>query len=157
MLLWISWFISGLITAYFVCINYSVINFNEKYKIKKIDFLVLLVYSSVNTFVIVSGFKSIRLLINFLTAFLSLLLIFRQKTSKTIISTFFIYLIFSISEMIYAFLCMLFLNEIPSTINTTPVRILVTNIFIAILSVFIFKIPFIKKLIKNVIEWYSNK
>lgn len=157
MLLWISWFIGSFISIFGVCYIFSSVIINKRLKLNYVSVISMIVYSISNSCVTVFGVRSLRVLISFIMIFLCLCTIYNQKSSKTLISTFLIYLIFSISEMIYAFIFVNVLNLDPSLTESNFICIIFTNISIAIIAVLLFKIKYLKKIVNGCVNWYSSK
>lgn len=157
MLLWISWFIGSFISIFGVCYIFSSVILKRKMKFNYLSIIPMIVYSISNSCMTMFGVRSLRVLISFIMIFLCLYIIYKQKTAKTLISTFLIYLLFGISEMIYAFIFVNLLNLDPLLTERNCLCIVLTNVSILIICVVICKIKPINKIVNSCVNWYSSK
>lgn len=153
MLEWVSWFVIGFIYNIVFCYIYA--KLNKKSKVS-INIILCLLVATIYCISLPFKMKAFTILLKFIFTTFLLKKTYRDDISKSLITTFLIYVIFSIGEMIFAILFVGILNLNQEFIQTNFIGILGTNIIILLLSILLIKIKFISQKISNIIEWYRS-
>lgn len=157
MLEWISWFIIGTIYNYFYCCIYSEFNRKEKFKLNGTNITICLFISFLYCVSLSFETKIIMILFKFLLTIILFKIINKDKLSKVLINAFFIYIIFAVGEMLFAIIFVMLLNVNQEFIQNNYIGILFANISILMIVLCFIQVPFIKKIITKIIEWYTNQ
>lgn len=154
---WISWFIICLITI--ICDTYIYSKISEK-KIKKITLkmiVLILIVALINS---ISSFhipQNIKFIFNFLVLLIYFKILFNDHIAKNVGTTFFIYLIMAVSEVLLLLILTGVFNLNLNVAFSKPIILICFNIFLMYIAIFIFSIKFIKKTLTSIIHWYSSK
>lgn len=149
-----SWFIIGVVYNIVFCCIYS--RLNKKNEIK-FNFFFIFLAAVTYCLSLPYKLKTISLLFKFTFTTIMLKKTYNDKLSKTIITTFLIYIIFSIGEMLFAITFVGLLGVNQEYIQTNLFGIIETNLIILFISIIIIRIKFIKEKLLNIIKWYTNK
>ena len=152
-----SWFIIGIIYNYFYCYIYSRFNNKEKFKINKTNILICLLISFLYCLVLTFETKEIMVIFKFILTMLLFKIVYNDNLSKLLINSFFIYVIFAISEMFFAIIFVMLLNIDQTFVQTNFIGIIFANVSILVIVLILINFHFIEKNIVRIIEWYKNK
>ena len=152
----VSWFISC--SLYFILYSYM---FNDLITNKKfnINFKILILSIFLGVTYYFSGKFSIiwvRPLLMHLYTLIGLMIVYKKRFIKTLIGLLSIIVISFVSEAIYGFMVVLIFKGNISVINSSWAGSLFSNVLIYVMMFTLYKIPSIKKFIKNIISWYDN-
>lgn len=152
----VSWFICGflyfLVYCFFFCEFTSSSSFNVSLKMLFISFIIGLLYYFMTKYNLIY----IRPYFIHLSILTGLLVIYKSRIIKTLITIISVFVIQSISELLFG--CMIIfvfkiqVNEF--ILGWFPY--LFSNLCIFTTSIFISKIPFVKNIIKNIINWNDD-
>lgn len=156
MSIWVSLFIADFINN-FACAYLcgSSLKRNNKNKLIYIGYILIL--SILSVFLIQNAPSAIRMIGKFSAMVIIFYLLFKGKLSSTIITTFIIYLVFAISEIILALFFFSILGANAEFLSKNEFGILIINIGILILSLLIFNNKRVNKLFSTIISWYEEK
>lgn len=156
MSVWISWFIIGVIYNLLYCRLFSKITDDNRWGINVWTVALSTLFSALNCYIVYKGYliRPVAVNIGFIVI---LYCYFKEPFSKIIITVVQLYIIFALGELIFV---NLFLR--PGIISQSfaienAVGLVVTNILIMIISLIVFKLPKVEKLIKNITKWYTEK
>lgn len=151
------WF-SGFICSFMFSLAYSYMFNNlineEKYWYKKIFLYVMLSILTCFVFCLKTGIRST---IMFMSVLILLKFIYKKNWFKTVVTTFLIHILCALSEIIVAVILVgIFRLELDS-FTSTSLGILIVNFLVLFVSILVFNIPFLKKLMIYIIKWYETK
>lgn len=154
-----SIWVSGLLCSIMFNITYSLIfnKFIEKDgNVTKVRFLlcILFAFFTAHVYNLSVGVRSIVMLMNVI---ILLKLIFKEKWTKTLVTTFLIHVLCALSEMIFVVICLFFLKMDEQFLTQTTFGIMYMNIGIMIVAIILAKLKSIRKIMISIINWYSEK
>ena len=157
MLEWISWFVIGVI-YYFSNIYITKSFFDKPILRHKFDIIVIgILVSIINLYFIVNSDSNIKMLINVIFNVIALKYIFREKNSKLIMTTLFLYIVYAITEIIFT---LIFVYIVPIELHfwtDNVLGIIIANLVVVLVTILIFKINKVQKFVKDIISWYLTK
>ena len=156
-----SWFAGMFICFFMYCYlfcNYFSINFKFDRRVILCSFIIGIVYSLCSKY-IMNEFLLLRPFIINLFAFIMLLIIYKKSFLETLVSLLCIFIIISISELLFSFTMAFFMSQIipigPELISKWY-GYLISN-FVVVLNMFLIsRISFINSFIINIIKWHNK-
>ena len=150
-----------LVDWYFMSLMYNILGWymyakltnNLIAKVSKKNVLLCLIISFLHFMSIMSSIQLFTIL--FKVTFTTILMkkLYNENLSKTLITTFLIYLICAIGEVLFVVIFIAIFHVNQTFIQTNLLGILIANVVILILSVLIMKIKFLRILFKSIINW----
>lgn len=152
----VSWFICGVISL--IVYNYIFVKFacKKEFKIDAKMIVCSIILGFIFYFVTRYNYIYIRPYVTHLYTFIYLLLRYKQKFIKTIISFICILIITFISEFIYGFISIFIFKITIEDFVSLWYGYIFSNMCIFLIVVLIAKIPFVKNIVKNIINWNNN-
>ena len=152
----VSWFVCGIIS--FMAYNYLFYiftcdeKFKMNYKVLLGSVLMGVIYYVINEFNLVY----IRPYLLHIYIVICLMLLYNQKIIKTIIVVLFIFIILSICELLFGFSeIFIFKINIQESVASWY-GYLLSNILIYLITLVVSMIPFVRKIISNITDWYNK-
>lgn len=158
MSIWVSFFFADLINN-FACSRLCG-NFLKQKNKKQNNWLYLvyiIVLSLLSVFMMINFPSTIRMIGKFSTMIIIFYLLYRCQLSTTIITTFIIYLVFAISEILSALFLFSVVGADSEFLTNTELGIIITNLGILLCALSIFKSRKLNKFFENIISWYEEK
>ena len=157
MSIWVSWFIASFMFNIAYCYIFNRLFDYKKNIISYKLILCSIIFSFIEAFIINYGHQGLRIIFILLFMCVIFKINFNIQMSKIITGTFVIYLLFALSEVIYAFICFYLLKVDSMFLQQTSIGIFITNIVILIIVFGMMKIKSIWSKIKPIVEWYAEK
>ena len=157
MLEWISWFVIGYLFVLLYNYLYCKIN-NIKIDLLRVRTILICVVVTIT-----GNIMNVYMNDMFIVIFKYILMVFmfksiyNEKTSKTIITTLFIYIIFILCELIFGVIFIFLLSLDQDYIKDTILGYFFSNVTILVIAFLTIKIPLLIESIRNAINWYSEK
>lgn len=152
----ISWFICGALFGFLYMYLYCVLVSKEKFIFTYKHIISLIIIGVENALLLHFNVTYIKPYIVNFTYLLFTLLIYRDSFIKTVIWSLYYFIIINIAEFIFSLAFVLLLNNIKGNPNYNVLATLGINIVIFILSLLVGKIPFIRKLLNFILDWYNK-
>lgn len=154
--IWLSWFIVGIIFSISEVFIYNFI-FQQKIQVKKSQLVSsIIINSTLNMFVAII-FTQYKMILSFILFVALFKYIFKKDTNSTMISTFLIILVFTISEVIYGITYVGIFNFDSELMRTCWYVIILTNIIIPIVALGIISYKPCRKAMNEICVWYKKK
>lgn len=156
MLEWISWLVVGIFYNISHCYLYCKLNSNKfNFNIKLL--IICTIIAIINTFVFVNLDWLLNIIIKYIIMVFMIKYIYSDSIDKIFISTLFIYILFSLSEMIFVIFFIKILNLDFDFFKFNYIGIIITNIVIVFFAYMILAIKKLNMFIQEIVKWYINK
>lgn len=152
----VSWFIGGIIS--FIVYNYIFCKLtnNSKFEIDLKLILTSLVMGLIYYIINQNGLLYIRPYIINIYIYICFILLYKQKFMKTLIVYLCILLLSFVSELVYDVVVIFLFNIKLQDFVLLWYGYLVSNVLIYTLCLILYRIPIMKKIFSNIINWYNQ-
>lgn len=137
-----SWFIIGIIYNYFYCYIYSRFNNKEKFRLDGKKISIIIFVSLINSLALFYPSMIVKILFKYVWIVLMFKIIYKDSFSKCLITSFLIYVVLSISEMLFSIIFISILRTKIEFYKTSFTGIILSN-FIIVLLFFLGVVVFI--------------
>lgn len=137
-----SWFIIGIIYNYFYCYIYSRFNNKEKFRLDGKKISIIIFVSLINSLALFYPSMIVKILFKYVWIVLMFKIIYKDSFSKCLITSFLIYVVLSISEMLFSLIFISILRTKIEFYKTSFTGIILSN-FIIVLLFFLGVVVFI--------------
>lgn len=152
-----SWFAGMFLNTILYCLLFckftDVEKFKINYKVLLLSFVCGIIYSIIS---LDSKLNYIRPYITHLVTYIGFLILYRYDFLKTLIAELCIFIIISISEIIYGIVIIFILNINAKVFVETVFGYLTTNIIICFIAFVLSNITFLKRIFVNITNWYNK-
>ena len=152
----VSWFVIGIVYNTGSSYMYAKLTDQEIEKFNVKNFLFCVFISILYCLSLTFNIKLMMTIFKITLTTIFLKRVYNHNLSKTLITTFLIYVLFAIGEFIFVILFIAILRVNQNFIQNNCFGILVTNIIILYFAIIVAKNRIIHKIISNIIKWYSN-
>lgn len=152
----ISWFICGALFGFLYLYLYCTMALKEKFSLNYKSIIALIILGIENAVLLQFNITYIKPYIVNLTYLLFTLLIYKDSFIKMLIWSLYFFVIINIAELVFSLIFVLVLNNIESNPNYNALATLGINMIIFALSLFISMIPFVRKLLNFILDWYNK-
>lgn len=152
-----SWFIIGIIYNYFYCYIYSRFNNKEKFRLDGKKISIIIFVSLINSLALFYPSMIVKILFKYVWIILMSKIIYKDSFSKCLITSFLIYVVLSISEMLFSIIFISILRTKIEFYKTSFTGIILSNFIIMIITFLLLLLSSINKLMYKIITLYSEK
>ena len=137
-----SWLVIGIIYNYFYCYIYSRFNNKEKFRLDGKKISIIIFVSLINSLALFYPSMIVKILFKYVWIVLMFKIIYKDSFSKCLITSFLIYVVLSISEMLFSIIFISILRTKIEFYKTSFTGIILSN-FIIVLLFFLGVVVFI--------------
>lgn len=155
MLVWISWFVIGVIYDITYCYLFFNLIDGEKFTITPKMLGISMICELINVFVIYSGMIIRPIIVNVFYIII-IYVSYKKSILKTINTTLFLFILFALTEILLTFVASVIFHLDIISFSSSILGIIVCNIVCMVLVCLILNIPAIKKFVKSLLSWCDN-
>lgn len=152
----VSWFICGVLYFFLYSYLFCTMVCKEKFKFNYKNIILSILFVSLICLISsINNLAYMRPYITHLFAFVMLFISYKQSFGKTLIGVLFIFILTSLSEIIFGIVFVIIM-KMNTDINSNWFLYTLINCCIIIITLFICRIRWVKKIIISIIEWYNQ-
>ena len=152
----ISWFICGIIVFFLYCYIFSTLICQKKFKINFQIVILSVIMAILQCLVMVSKISYLKPYIIHILFFIMLKIIYKEKTLKTLLGILVLFLLITISEIIFGVVLVLIFKVDFTKANDDAIIYLLSNSGIFLICYLLAHISKIKTIVINIIKWYDE-
>lgn len=157
MLIWVSWFIMGMLFSLLYCYLFCKLVCNKVFKIDLKVLIFSIGLAIVNCILLNENVVYLKPIILELYCFVEMRYLYKYNFSKTVVGSLMVYILIVISEMIFSVIGVFILQMSQNFVKNDPLGIIIANILICLIAYILSNNKFVKNLVSTIIKWQNEK